>query len=150
MKKIALFAMLAAGLMSTPAKAQSIELGVLTCDVDGGFGAIFGSNRQASCVFVDKRGGVTPYTAEITKVGLDLGFVANKSLVWTVLAASNNVPRNLRGTYVGANVEASALVGVGGNVMVGGMRDSFALQPVSFQAQTGINAALAIQVLRIR
>ena len=81
---------------------------------------------------------------------LDLGFVANKSLVWTVLAASNNVPRNLRGTYVGANVEASALVGVGGNAMVGGMRDSFALQPVSFQAQTGINAALAIQVLRIR
>jgi len=150
MKKIALLVMLAAGLMSAPAKAQSFELGVLTCDVDGGFGAIFGSNRQASCVFVDKRGGVTPYTAEITKVGLDLGFVANKSLVWTVLAASNNVPRNLRGTYVGANVEASALVGVGGNAMVGGMRDSFALQPVSFQAQTGINAALAIQVLRIR
>lgn len=150
MKKIALFAMLAAGLISAPAKAQSIELGVLTCDVDGGFGAIFGSNRQASCVFVDKRGGVTPYTAEITKVGLDLGFVANKSLVWTVLAASNNVPRNLRGTYVGANVEASALVGAGGNAMIGGMRDSFALQPVSFQAQTGINAALAIQVLRIR
>lgn len=150
MKKIALLVMLAAGLMSASAKAQSFELGVLTCDVDGGFGAIFGSNRQASCVFVDKRGGVTPYTAEITKVGLDLGFVANKSLVWTVLAASNNVPRNLRGTYVGANVEASALVGVGGNAMVGGMRDSFALQPVSFQAQTGINAALAIQVLRIR
>ena len=150
MKKIALFAMLAAGLMSAPAKAQSVELGVLTCDVDGGFGAIFGSNRQASCVFVDARGGVTPYTAEITKVGLDLGFVANKSLVWSVLAASNNVPRNLRGTYVGVNVEASAFVGVGGNAMVGGMRDSFALQPVSLQTQTGVNAALAVQVLRIR
>ena len=150
MRKIALFAMLAIGLMSVPAKAQSVELGVLTCDVDGGFGAIFGSNRQASCAFVDNSGGVTPYTAEITKVGLDLGFVASKTLVWTVLAASNNVPHNLRGTYVGANVEASALVGVGGNAMVGGMRDSFALQPVSFQAQTGVNAALAIQVMRIR
>lgn len=150
MKKIALFAMLAAGLISAPAKAQSIELGVLTCDVDGGFGSILGSNRQASCVFLDKSGNVTTYTADITKIGIDLGFVASKSLVWTVLAASNNVPRNLRGTYVGANIEASALVGAGGNVMVGGMRDSFALQPASFQAQTGVNAAVAVQVLRIR
>jgi len=149
-KKILVSAILATGLMSAPAMAQSIEIGVLTCDIDGGFGAIFGSNRQASCVFVDKRGNPTPYTAEITKIGLDLGFVASKTLVWSVLAASNNVPRNLRGTYVGANVEASALIGVGGNAMVGGMRDSFALNPVSLQVQTGVNAALAVQVLRIR
>lgn len=152
MKKIALFAMLATGLISAPAKAQSVELGVLTCDVDGGFGAIFGSNRQASCVFVDsKTGDVATYTAEITKIGPDIGFVASKSLVWTVLAASTKKTQgSLRGTYVGANAEASAFVGVGGNFMVGGMRNSFALQPVSFQAQTGVNAALAVQVLRIR
>lgn len=149
-RKIALFTALAVGLMSVPAKAQSVELGVLTCDIDGGFGAIFGSNRQASCVFLDKNGAVTTYTADITKIGPDLGFVASKTLTWAVLAASNNVPRNLRGTYVGANVEASAFIGAGGNVMVGGMRDSFALNPVSIQTQTGINAALAVQVLRIR
>ena len=151
MKKIALFfAMLAtSSLMADHAKAQTTELGVLTCDVDGGFGAIFGSNRQASCVFVDKRRNITPYTIEITKVGLDLGFVASKTLVWTILAASNDIPHNLRGTYVGANVEVSALVGVGVNVMVGGMRDSVTLQPVGLQAQTGVNAALSFQVMRI-
>jgi hypothetical protein len=149
-KKLLFSAILATSLMSAPANAQSIEIGVLTCDIDGGFGAIFGSNRQASCAFVDKSGNVTPYTAEITKVGVDLGFVAAKTLTWAVLAASNNVPRNLRGTYVGANVEASALIGVGGNAMVGGMRDSFALNPISIQTQTGVNAALAVQVLRIR
>ena len=44
---------LAAGglMLSTPAQAQGIKVGVLTCNVASGFGFIFGSSRAINCTF---------------------------------------------------------------------------------------------------
>lgn len=50
----------------------------------------------------------------------------------------------LAGTYVGVNAEASVVTGGGANLLVGGFERSFTLQPLSVQAQTGVNLAVAV------
>jgi hypothetical protein len=35
----------------TPAQAQSVKAGIMTCNVAGGFGFIFGSSRTVNCTF---------------------------------------------------------------------------------------------------
>lgn len=153
MKKYVASALVALGLMTGSAQAapgsMTVEVGVLTCDVAPGWGKILGSSRTAQCVFKDTLGFVSEYTADITKLGLDIGFAATKTLSWTVVAAGRFSPNNLRGVYVGPNAEGSFVVGAGANVMVGGMRDTIALQPVSVQMQTGFGVAAAVQVLTL-
>jgi hypothetical protein len=45
---------------------------------------------------------------------------------------------------------ASFGVGVGGNALVGGSNNSFALQPVSAQVQGGLNVAAGLAGLELR
>ncbi|MCL2385321.1 MAG: DUF992 domain-containing protein, partial [Alphaproteobacteria bacterium] len=47
---------------------------------------------------------------------------------------------------------ASATVGVGlgANLLVGGSNDTFSLQPLSLQAQTGISLAAGVTALTLR
>ena len=59
-------------------------------------------------------------------------------------------PGALAGDYVGASAEASAGVGVGANLLVGGSDESFTLQPVSVQTQTGVNLALGVTSFELR
>ena len=53
-------------------------------------------------------------------------------------------PDALEGTYIGATAQATVGLGLGANVLVGGLRKSIALQPVSLQGQTGLNVAAGI------
>lgn len=46
--------------------------------------------------------------------------------------------------------EATVGVGLGGNVLIGGSNRSFALQPFSGQAQTGLNVAFGLAGLTLR
>ncbi|HKJ60683.1 MAG TPA: DUF992 domain-containing protein, partial [Hyphomicrobiales bacterium] len=48
------------------------------------------------------------------------------------------------GTYLGASAEATAGVGGGANVLIGGSNETISLQPLSVQGQTGLNAALGV------
>ena len=80
----------------------------------------------------------------ISKLGVDLGKTHNGTLAWAVLAVSRNYDDGqLAGNYFGVNAEASVVTGGGANLLVGGFRDSFTLQPLSVQAQTGLNLAVA-------
>ena len=69
-----------------------------------------------------------------------------------MFAATNSsyTPHALAGQYVGGSGEATIGVGVGANWLVGGFHRSFALQPFSVQAQTGINVSLAFAELTLR
>ena len=71
---------------------------------------------------------------------------------WLVLAPSSHVyaPGALAGDYIGASAEVSAAVGGGANVLVGGSNRSFTLQPVSVQAQTGLNVAVGVAQFQLR
>jgi len=144
-------AAVALGLMTSSASALDfkVQLGVLTCDVDGGWGWVVGSKREGSCVFVDSKGNISNYYLTVTKVGIDVGYTSAKTLVWAVFAPSNDNSGPLSGSYAGVNAEASIVAGLGANVLVGGLDNSFALQPISGQFQTGVNAALTVESLSL-
>jgi hypothetical protein len=58
-------------------------------------------------------------------------------------------PSDLAGNYSGVQAGASFGVGLGTNAMTGGSNNSFALQPVSPQAQTGLNVAAGLSGLAL-
>jgi hypothetical protein len=124
-----------------PAQAQSVKTGIMTCNVAGGFGFIFGSSRTVNCTFAPN--GVAPqhYVGAINKFGVDIGYVESALMAWAVLAPTTNPgPGSLAGTYVGATGSASVGVGVGANVLFGG-GNSISLQPLSIEGNKGVNVA---------
>jgi uncharacterized membrane protein YraQ (UPF0718 family) len=136
------------------AQRAGIELGLLDCQVEGGTGFIIGSTKNVTCTFqpADKSFAPETYFGVIRKIGLDVGTTGTTYIQWAVLAPTANVyaPGALAGDYVGASAEASAAVGVGANLLVGGSNQTFTLQPLSLQAQTGVNVALGITDFQLR
>jgi len=147
--KLACATALLATLMAAPAGAGSLKLGVLDCTIDGGTGYVITSNKGVTCTFRPYHGGPSEaYTGVISKLGVDLGRTNQGALQWAVLSATRGDPADkLAGTYVGVNAEASVVTGGGANLLVGGFQDSIALQPLSVQAQTGLNLAVAVTSL---
>ena len=133
-------------ILAAPANAGNFKLGILSCDIDGGAGYVIASNKGLSCTFKPSRGGGREhYTGIISKLGVDLGVTHQGTLEWAVLALSSDYDDGqLAGTYLGVNAEASVVTGGGANLLVGGFQRSFTLQPLSVQAQTGVNLAVAV------
>ena len=127
--------------MAAPASA-GVNVGTLTCEVDSGVGYLIGSHKDVTCVY-SGNGKTELYVGSISKFGLDLGVTNNQTVVWAVLAPGKLGKGALEGNYFGASAEATAAVGVGVNALVGGMKKSVTLQPVSISGQTGLNVALA-------
>ena len=146
-------ALLAASL--EPARAQqTIELGRLECFVDAGGSFVLGSTKDVSCVFTagNVEWGEDNYIGEINRLGIDIGITEEGYMSWLVIAATDREwqPGFLSGTYLGAGAAATVALGLGANVLVGGSDKSFTLQPLSLQAQTGINFAVGIAELELR
>jgi len=149
---VCLLAIAAVAVSALSAGAQStIRAGVLECYGRGGMTFVVGSVHEFDCTF-RADGGFPPesYRGVVKRVGLDLGFTDSASVGWIVLAPTNRVGRGeLSGTYVGAAANASIGVGVGANALVGGSNNTFALQPVSLQGQTGRNVAAGVAQLEL-
>ena len=147
-------ALLGLGLLSAPASAQRPvweQAGTLNCDVSAGIGLIFGSRREVNCLFTPSYPGPPEqYVGAITRIGLDLGGTAGGQLVWAVHMSTTRRRGVLAGSYVGAAAEASAIIGVGANLLVGGNDRSVALQPLSIQGQVGINIAAGIAEIALQ
>lgn len=154
LKKLALSvvsAAMVAGLSVSGASAKSgVKVGQLTCTVEGGFGLIIASKKDMTCTFNAANGAVELYTGSISKFGIDIGVTKEATMVWVVFAPGKVNPGALRGKYVGATAEATAGVGAGANVLVGGFNKSITLQPLSVQGQTGLNVAAGVGVLNLR
>ena len=138
--------------VSTPAAAQSrVQAGILECRGGGSAGFVVGSVRQLQCWFHADYGARYPYYALVQRVGLDVGFTSRSTLAWAVFAPTRRIgPGDLSGNYAG--VTAGAAVGIGGNAnaLVGGSYNSFALQPLSLEGQTGLNVAVGVASLELR
>jgi hypothetical protein len=147
----ALAVSLAAAFLAAPANAGDVKLGLLTCDIEGGTGLVIASHKGLDCTFKPSRGGHKEhYTGIISKIGVDLGVTHQGALVWAVFAASRDYDGGqLAGDYLGATAEASVVTGGGANLLVGGFQRSFSLQPLSVQAQTGVNLALAVTSMKL-
>jgi hypothetical protein len=133
-----------------PAQAQSVKAGVLTCNVASGFGFIFGSSKAVNCNFAPVAGPPQHYVGSIDRFGVDIGFTSGGVLIWTVLAPTTNpAPGSLAGSFGGATASATAVVGVGANVLVGGSSNTISLQPLSIEGNTGLNVAAGVAALTL-
>ncbi|MFG1462049.1 DUF992 domain-containing protein [Xanthobacter sp. DSM 24535] len=159
--KIALKAGFAAALAASvlalgaaPAAAQTrVQVGTLVCQMAPNVSFIIGSIRDMSCMLRPAARGVprASYTGTVRRFGLDIGMSGKGTLVWAVLAPTRKIAVNdLRGTYVGASANAALGVGLGANALVGGSHNTIALQPLSVEAQTGVNLALGVADMTLR
>jgi hypothetical protein len=130
----------------------SIRAGQLVCTGGVGFGLLVISSKGFDCKFTPADGRRPHYyRARVTNLGVDIGITGPTVLMWTVLASTNTLaPGHLAGQYLGAGAEASLGIGAGAKLLIGGFKDSVALQPLSVQGQTGVNIAYGIAGLRLR
>ena len=126
--------------------AQAAEpIGVLKCNVAGGVGFVITSSKALACTFRPEHGKTEYYLGTIRRFGLAIGVTGPGQLVWDVLGAETQGSRYpLAGEYAGATAELSLGPGVGANALVGGNDRSFVLQPLSINAQTGIDLAAGV------
>ncbi len=143
-----------AGAVPAQAQDRGVELGMLDCKVDGGTGFIVGSTKDVTCTYTpaDKTFAPESYQGVINKFGLDIGVTGETWITWAVLVPSSDVyaPGALAGDYIGATAEATAAVGAGANLLIGGSNKTFTLQPLSVQAQTGVNLAVGIAEFKLQ
>jgi hypothetical protein len=149
--KLACAAALAATVLAVPVNAGTLRLGTLDCTIDGGVGYVVTSNKGVACTFRPyHHGPAEQYTGMISKLGVDVGQTHQGQLAWAVLAATRSHDEgDLAGHYYGVNAEASVVTGGGANLLVGGLGSAFMLEPLSVQAQTGVNLAVAVTSLEL-
>jgi uncharacterized protein DUF992 len=137
-----------------PAKHVT-KIGYLSCHVASGWGFIFGSSRKLECTYTPAEKGkkIEDYSGSITKFGADIGYLQSGVILWTVLAPGMKItehPGLLAGHYGGATASATVGLGLGGNVLVGGMDGSISLQPLSIEGNTGLNVAAGVAMIDLK
>jgi hypothetical protein len=136
---------------SAEAATHGVKVGELTCGVASGWGFVFGSTKDLRCVFRQNDRKPVHYTGSINKFGVDIGYTEGGVLVWEVVAPTSDVrPGALEGDYVGVSAGATAGIGVGANVLVGGFDKSFSLQPLSVSGNKGLNVAAGIGSITLK
>lgn len=133
------------------AAPAGVKVGELTCNVSSGWGFIFGSSKDLHCTYRPSAHPREHYLGTVNKYGVDIGYTEGGILVWAVFAPTSDVaPGALSGTYAGATANASIGVGLGANVLIGGLDKSIALQPLSIEGNRGLNVAAGIGSITLK
>jgi len=152
-KRLTTFGIAIAALMTPLASADALpptRAGILQCQGGQNVGYVVGSVTSLECVFKSEGRRPEPYIATVRRYGLDLGVTAQTQLAWAVNAPDSRVGRgDLAGSYGGVGANASVGIGGGGNFLVGGSANSYVLQPISVQGQTGLNVAAGVADLQL-
>lgn len=138
---------------STYALGANTKIGSLECFVAEGNGALVGSSKDISCTFLSLEGEpLENYIGELNKIGLDVGFTEETILEWSVYIPEfqSYEPGSLQGTFKGASATASLAYGLGASILIGGLTENFALQPLKISKQKGINIAVGITQMELR
>jgi hypothetical protein len=137
--------------LGAPAEAAGIKVGVLSCNVDGGWGYVLGSSKDIRCNYVPNGGRGEHYAGSISKIGVDIGYTSGGVIIWNVIAPSSDMrPGALEGGYGGVTAGATVGVGAGANVLIGGFDKSISLQPISIEGNTGLNVAAGIGAVNLK
>jgi hypothetical protein len=143
-----------ASLVASVASANAlppVRAGVLECQGGQNVGFVVGSVTSLECVFQSEGHRPEPYIAIVRRYGVDLGFTEQTRFTWAVNAQTDRVGRgDLAGSYGGVGANASVGVGFGGNFLVGGPTNSYGLQPISVQGQTGLNVAAGVADIELK
>jgi hypothetical protein len=133
-----------------------VKMGHLECNVAAGLSLVVTSSKEMHCTFTSYLGGfVENYTGTIRKYGLDIGGTNQGVLIWDVFApAGGPMPGALAGDYIGGAASATVGIGLGFNALVSITASSpghtVTLQPLSTQAQTGLNFAAGVGSLTLQ
>lgn len=145
---VAMFA-LAASVQTAEAR-QNIKVGALRCEVSGGLGLVITSKKTMDCKFTSVKGRSELYSGTISKFGIDIGATNGGILAWDVFAPTAGPKKKaLAGKYAGVDASAAVGIGLGVNVLVGGSKRSFTLQPLSAEVQSGIALATGVELLEL-
>jgi hypothetical protein len=145
-----------ASLVASVASANALpqpqfRAGILQCEGGQNVGFVVGSVTSLECVFQSEGRRPEPYVATVRRFGVDLGFTDQTRFSWAVDAPTTRIGRgNLAGNYGGVGANASVGVGGGGNFLVGGPQNSYALQPISVQGQIGLNVAAGVADIELQ
>ena len=143
-----------AALAASVASANAMppeRAGILQCQGGQNVGFVVGSVTSLECVFQSEGRRPEPYTATVRRFGLDIGVTEQTQFSWAVNAPTSRVGRGeLAGSYGGVGANASVGIGGGGNFLLGGPQNSYALQPVSVQGQTGLNVAAGVADIELQ
>ena len=142
-----------AALAQAGEEKKGVKVGTLRCNEASGWGFVFGSSHDLKCVFTGLAKGEKPlhFTGKIKKFGVDIGYQSNAIILWGVASTSEKVlPGEMAGSYYGASAEAAWAAGLGTNVLVGGSKKGFALQPVSVEGLTGLNVAAGVAEIEMK
>src|SRR6266403_4291185 len=143
-------AALAASIASANAMPP-VRAGILQCQGGQNVGFVVGSVTSLECVFQSEGRRPEPYLATVRRIGVDLGFTEQTRFSWAVSAPNSRLGRGeLAGNYGGVGANASIGIGGGGNFLVGGPANAYALQPISVQGQTGLNVAAGVAGLELQ
>ena len=147
-------AVLAAGALAFAGTADAaphgVKVGSLTCNVASGWGFVFGSSKDLHCTFRPNSHSSEHYTGTISKFGVDIGYTEGGVLVWGVFAPASDVRAGaLAGDYAGATASVTVGVGLGANVLIGGLDKSIALQPLSVEGNKGLNVAAGVGAISL-
>ena len=143
-------AALVASLASAHAMAP-VQAGILQCQGGQNVGFVVGSVTSLQCMFQSQGRRPEPYIATVRRFGVDLGFTQQTQFSWAVNAPNTRIGRGeLTGNYGGVGANASVGVGGGGNFLVGGPNNAYALQPVSVQGQNGLNVSAGVAGLDLQ
>ena len=152
---ITVCAILFAGLPVQQLIAQGgVQVGVLECKVVPGsrVNLLVRSTADVECTY-NNQGTVERYAGETgIGLGLDLSFRQDEQMHFAVIAASNDVNPGghaLAGKYVGGELTATAGVGLGAKALIGGGNNSFSLQPLALETNTGLGASGGLSFLYI-
>lgn len=128
-----------------------VKVGTLSCNVESGWGFVFGSSKDLHCTYTPDKGKPARYTGSINKFGVDIGYSEGGVMVWVVVAPTSDVgPDALEGDYGGVTAGASIAVGGSANALLGGFDKSIALQPLSLEGHQGLNLAAGIAGVELK
>jgi hypothetical protein len=131
---------------------SKLYVGVLSCNVSGSVGLIFGSSKDLNCILVRSDGTSELYRGSIKRFGIDIGFTKATHVLWHVYSLAESAPAGaVAGDY--ASTQASLAVGVsaGSNALIGGNNGSMILQSVALQgSNAGVNFADGIAEISLR
>lgn len=146
----ALFALAAPACLAATSSAQAAQVGLLECNVAPGVGLIITSSKALSCRFTRSYAPPDYYVGTITNIGVSIGATGPGRIVWGVFAATRELGHTaLAGHYGGASANVSLGLGLGANALVGGNAGSVGLQPLSINAQTGVDITAGITGLTL-
>jgi hypothetical protein len=136
--------------LAAAGSAKANQIGLLECNVSPGIGLIITSSKALSCRFSRSYAPPEYYAGTITNFGLSIGATGPGRLIWGVFAATPEVGAfALAGHYGGASANVSLGPGLGANALIGGNANSLGLQPLSINAQTGIDVTAGVTGLTL-